>query len=238
MKKIGIAIMALCISTLSFAENNLHYNMLEFQESVSINVPNDTMHITLNMEMQHKNRQTASQITTQKLNQVYEKLKKNKKLTVELGNRSVYPQYDDKQKNIISWRDSVSLHVNSKEFEDLSNLISDVSAQATLERVWFSLSTDKRNQAVDKASEQVLDTLRQRADFLSRKLGFSSYQLVKVNMNSHFSGGNMYANDVAEMYAVRQSAPVAAAAPRMKVSSDMSGEQSISQTANVIVQMK
>lgn len=227
---------AMSLSAPALADNQpLHYNIVEFNESATVKVPNDTMHITLVIEETHKNRETASNLVTQKLNTIQARLKSNKRLIAQIGSRYTYPQYGDKGK-ITGWQDRVSVSIKSTDFEALSKLAADMQEQAMIRGMSFSVSPEKRMKAVEQASEQALQALQHRAQFISRQLGFSSYKVVKVDLTDTFESRAEASMDYAVPQVARMSAK--AAAPAMEVNSDHAGEQEIRQTVRVSVQMQ
>lgn len=229
---------ALAVASLTAHADNhtLHYNILEFQERANVSVPNDTMHMTLVVQEQHANRQTATQNASRKLQALQNKLKKYSQLKVEIGNRSVYPQHNNKNQ-ITHWQDTVSLNVKSTDFEAMSQIIAESEKEAMLRGVSFSVSPEKRAKAVEQASEQALNAIKQRAEFLSKKMGFSGYNLVKVELNDSFEQKPYFYKGASEMYASRQHA-APAAAMMMDVSAEQAGEEEISQNVRVSIQMK
>lgn len=226
--------LALLVSVPALAENNLNYNMLEFNESATITVPNDTMHITLTITEQNKNRQIASNDVTRKLNAIQNKIRENKQLMMTLSGRHVYPQYGDKNK-IIGWQDVARLNVKSTDFAALSQLVSDVQEQAMLQGVSFSVSPEKRAKAIEQASQQALQAFQQRANFMSKNLGFSAYKIVKLDLTDSFESPRMA---VMPMAASMRMAKSSMMNESMDMSSEAAGEDEIRQTLRVLVQMQ
>lgn len=223
---------ALAVASLTAHADNhtLHYNILEFQERANVSVPNDTMHMTLVVQEQHANRQTATQNASRKLQTLQNKLKKYSQLKVEIGNRSVYPQHNNKNQ-ITHWQDTVSLNVKSTDFEAMSQIIAESEKEAMLRGVSFSVSPEKRAKAVEQASEQALNAIKQRAEFISKKLGFSGYNLVKVELNDTFEQSNRVAYSAMSSGYQRE----------QKLYFDdakQAGEEEISQNVRVSIQMK
>lgn len=238
MKKLNAILCAtlLAIVAPALAENSLNYNLLEFNESATVTVPNDTMHVTLTITEQNKNRQVASNKVTRKLNEIQNKIRQNKQLVMELGGRHAYPQYGDKNK-ITSWEDTARLNVKSTDFAALSQLVSDVQEQAMLQGVSFSVSPQKRAKAVEQASEQALKVFQQRANFMSKNLGFSSYKIVKLDLTDSFESAPR-AYGAAPMMASMRMAKADRANQVMEMSADAAGEDEIHQTIRVTVQMQ
>ena len=191
----------------------LHYNVLEFSESASVRVPNDTMSVTLRVVESGASREAVSNKVTKRVNAVLARAKGNQaveavsnKVTkrvnavlarakgnqaveVESGSRSVYPEYDEKRVRIKGWTDSADILVKSTDFVALSKLVADSQQDAMLGNVSFSVSPKKYAAAVDEASEQALRSFRTRAQKVSRTLGFANYKIVRVELHQSFENG-------------------------------------------------
>lgn len=229
----ALSLVALSACPSPRSENQPPGNILEFQEQARVRVANDTMHIVLFVEAQHADRRQAAETVNRRLAALQEKLDQSKQLKVELGNRSAYPQYG-RDNRITHWEDSVELRVHDKDFEAIGRIIAESQSEAVLRGVSFSVSPEARAKALQQAGGLALDAFRQRAGFLSKKLGFSGYDLLKVEMRDSFEP--MQPQGVA---AYAQDASVAeAAAAQVMVPADQSGEQDITQNVRVTIQMK
>lgn len=232
MKKTIVILGALLASSPVLADNSIHYNIVDFDERASVTVPNDTMHITLTITEQNKNRETASHAVTRKMNAVQAKIRQNKQLIAELGNRSVYPQYNDKNQ-ITSWQDTAYINVKSTDFATLTKLAADVQNNAMLQGVHFSVSPEKRSKAVEQASEEAIKAFQQRALFISKNLGFSGYKIVKLDLHSGFDSHHMSHDAMRPAAASLKTAR----ATSMEMDADNAGKAEISQTVRVSIQM-
>lgn len=208
-------------------------NILTFQEQARVRAANDTMHINLLVQAQHPQRREASQTVNRRLAALQEKLKQYKQLKVELGNRSVYPQYGGGNR-ITHWEDSAELRVHGTDFEAVSQVITETQNEAALHGMAFSVSPEARAKAVEQAGSQALDAVRQRAAFLSKKMGFEHYRLLSIDLQESFE----QQGEVRAAAAYAQDAVAAEAAAPMALSADQAGGEDITQTARVTVQMK
>ncbi|QMT32857.1 SIMPL domain-containing protein [Conchiformibius steedae DSM 2580] len=214
----------------------LHYNLVNFRESVSVTVANDTLNVSFNISEKAKNRQQAAQVVTRRLNALLARIKANRAFESETTNRQSYPEYDDKQR-VNGWRDSVEVQVRSQDFAALMRLIADSEQDAAVTRMYYSVSPQKRAAAVEEATEKVLQTFQQRAQGFSRSLGFSGYKIVRLDLNSSFT-------NVAEEGVSYARAPLPMAMPvTMQAKSAANamdnnpGKQQIHQSINASVQM-
>lgn len=215
---------------MSVSANTLNYNLLEFSESAAVRVPNDTMHLTLSVSAYAANREKAADEVTRRFNAVLAKAKANRAFEVETGGRNSYPEYDDKRK-IKGWRDTATLNVKSRNFAALSRLAADSQNDAAIDGLYFSVSPKKYAAAVEEAGKTALQSFRNRADGLSRSLGFSGYKLVKLELVQSFEQN-------AES-AVPMAAGVASFKSRQAdVMNNEPGIQEIRQTVRGTVQMQ
>lgn len=230
---------ALAIASPALADNHvptLNYNVVEFDESASVRVANDTMHVTLAIQENGKTREMVSDAVTRKLNAVQSKISENKQLIAELGSRNVYPKYNEKHQ-ITHWEDSVEIHVKSMDFDAIAQLVANTQTWAMLDGISFSVSPEKRAVATEQASALALKAFQKRAQFISQSLGFSGYKLVKVDLNSRFEQANAFYQAPAPM--MRAKASVANDyTPAIDVNPDNVGEQEIRQNVHVTIQMQ
>ncbi|ULJ69998.1 SIMPL domain-containing protein [Wielerella bovis] len=233
MKKIGIAMLLMGVFTTPVAAEELHYNVLSFRESASFSVDNDTMNIVLRVMETGKSRVEVSNRVSRRVNAVLARARSNKTFEVESGNRSVYPEYNDKRV-ITSWTDTAEIRVKSTDFDALSKLAADSQNDAMLDNVYFSVSPKKHEDAVNQASEQALQAFRLRAQNMSRSLGFSAYKIVRVDLNQSFENSE----------SVMMAAPMTASMRNMSakyqatdVMQTSAGKREIRQTVNATVQM-
>lgn len=212
------------------AAETLHYNLLEFHESASVSVPNDTMILILNIQEENPSRQQASDTVTRRLNTVLARARDGKRFKTETIGRNVRPVYDDKSK-IRAWQDSARLQIESSDFAALSKLAAESQNEAMIAAMQFSVSPQKHAAAVEQASVQALQAFKSRAEQMSRALGFSGYKIVRINMNQSFdtqSDQVAYASVPTEARAYSKEAAV------METEA---GEQRVRQTVSATVQM-
>lgn len=210
---------------------DLHYNIVEFNESASVSVPQDTMNVVLVITETNKDRQLASNAVSRRANALITRIKNNKAFEAVTENRRVYPEYDDKQR-ISSWKDSTEIRVKSMDFNALNQLIADSQNDAMIGNLYYSVSPKKYAEAVEQASQKALKSFRDRAESISHSLGFNQYKLVKIRLNQSFENNTNY-----------EATPMAASLRMNKLSSsptimdNVPGNQEIQQTVEGSIQM-
>ena len=221
-------------STSAQAEESLHYNLVNFNESASVRVPNDTMNVVLEIRESGKSRQDVSNTVTRRVNAVLNRAKLGGKVfDVESGNRSTYPEYGER--NIIrGWTDVAQIRISSQDFDALSKLVADSQNEAALDGLSFSVSPDKRTAAVNQASDQALKTFQQRALHMSKTLGFSGYKIVRIEFNQSFSSEQ---GDFAAPQMMMATSARSASFKSAEVAQTSPGAQEIRQNIHVSVQL-
>lgn len=213
------------------AAETLHYNLVEFHESASVSVKNDTMILILNIQEESPSRQQAADAVTRRLNAVLARARDGKRFKTETAGRNVRPVYDDKSK-IRAWQDSARVRIESSDFAALSKLAADSQNEAMIAAMQFSVSPQKRSEAVEQASAQALQAFRRRAESMSRALGFSGYKIVRIGLNQSFDTQTDQVSYAAVPMAAQRKYSSEAA-----VMETEAGEQHIRQTVNATVQM-
>ena len=164
--------------------DTLHYNMIEFAESANLEITRDTMTAYFSTASEGKDRATVNKAFQKKFND-FNKAVQNNKLQTEILNRSTSPRYEynNNGKRIQTcWEEEAVFKVESKDFDAINRLIDETLQTATLNRIGFSISKEKREAAVDQVSKAAILRFKDRAQDLAKTLGFSNYKIVKLNL--------------------------------------------------------
>lgn len=164
--------------------DTLHYNIVEFAESANLEITRDTMTAYFSIASEGKDRATVNKAFQKKFND-FNKAVQNNKLQTEILNRSASPRYEynNNGKRIqTGWEEEAVFKVESKDFDAINRLIDETLQTATLNRIGFSISKEKREAAVDQVSKAAILRFKDRAQDLAKTLGFSNYKIVKLNL--------------------------------------------------------
>ncbi|EFI24655.1 hypothetical protein HMPREF9016_00835 [Neisseria sp. oral taxon 014 str. F0314] len=170
-------------ATLPAAAEPLNYNVVEFSESAGMKVPRDTMTAMFRIRAEGKERQAVNAAFMEKFNDFSRKAKKSAFKT-ELTGRNAMPryQYNNGKRTQTGWEESAELKVESKDFAALNRLIAETQTSAEVAQTYFSVSKQKREEIIDQVSKAALLRFKERAQALTRTLGFSNYKIVKLNL--------------------------------------------------------
>lgn len=225
---------ALLAAALPVSAETLHYNVVEFSESASIEVLRDTAIARLRVHEEGKNQEEVSANFIKKLNHVTRKATSNEFKT-ELLHRSASPRYEfsDKGKQTqTGWEEQAVLQVESKNFEAVNKLIAETRSEANLDSLTFKVSKQSREDTVDEVSKAALKRFRDRADSLTKNMGFRNYKIVRLDFGQ--IGNRSVSSAPAQvMRAKAMSAEAAPAVPEQTAP----GTEEISITVRGTIQM-
>ena len=184
MSKKALLLAALAAAAAPAVAEPLNYNVIEFAESASTEVLQDTMIIGLEVNQEGRDRAEVNRAFMQKYNQLNRRISANKALKSELQGRRASPlyQYKNGKQTQIGWQENAQIRVESTDFTAINQLIAQAQNDAALQYTQFSVSKKKREAAIDEVSKAALKRFRARADTLVQTLGFSGYKIVRLNL--------------------------------------------------------
>ncbi len=206
-----LPLLAAMICTAPALAETLNYNQVSLRAQVQQSVNNDTLTVTLFTEDQDNDpAKLANRITT-RLNQALETARKSTGIRVSSGNRYSQPVYDEKQENILAWRERGEIRLEGTDFAEISSTMSNLLGDLSLGGMQFSLSPANRNSTEDELIKQAIEAFRQRADIATKGLGGDDYRIVQLNLNTQFMTPRPYMQS-SRMMAVSADAKMAAPA--------------------------
>lgn len=221
--------------------DTLHYNIVEFAESANLEITRDTMTAYFSIASEGKDRATVNKAFQKKFND-FNKAVQNNKLQTEILNRSASPRYEYNNNNgkriQTGWEEIASFKVESKDFDAINRLTDETLQSATLNRIGFSISKEKREAAVDQVSKAAILRFKDRAQDLAKTLGFSNYKIVKLNLG-HI-GNRSIDNGFARAKMMNAEAAMfkrSASDENNAIQAPSPGSEEISITVNGLVQM-
>ena len=173
-KALLLAALAAATTAAPAVAEPLNYNVIEFAESASAEVQQDTMIIGLEV----------NRAFMQKYNTLNRHISANKALKSELQGRRASPlyQYKNGKQTQIGWQESAQIRVDSTDFTAINQLVAQAQNDAALQYTQFSVSKKKREAVIDEVSKAALKRFQARADTLVQTLGFRGYKIVRLNL--------------------------------------------------------
>jgi predicted secreted protein len=189
------------------AEDAEAYNRIQLSASAQTEVPQDTIVAMLYSQREGDSSSQLANIVNQQISWALEEATKEPAVRVQTMEYRTEPVY--RQQILSAWRVRQSLRVESQDVEKLSSLLAVLQKQLALESVRYEISDSARRTAENQLIKEALGAFRERADLVTRELGFKSYRLVQLQLNP----GNMPLPPRAMM--MRQASMEAVAAPAL-----------------------
>ncbi|HLR13318.1 MAG TPA: SIMPL domain-containing protein [Burkholderiaceae bacterium] len=161
------------------------------QASASQEVAQDWLRITLQAQVSDASRQNVSSELNKQLDQALTTAREHagQDIRVQSGNYQVWPATDDKG-NITTWRGRGDIHLESADFDAVSQLAGELGDDMAVAGMDFSVSPKKRAEIENDLLEEAVQQLLDRASRLATAFGYASYRLREVSLGG---GGNQYA---------------------------------------------
>lgn len=185
MQKIIAPALILCGSLLApgaYADGD--YNRISLRAEAGLEVTHDLMHVTLYTEERSSDPAALAHAITQTLNNAIAQGKQVAAVKLSMGSRHSSPVYDDKNNQIIAWRERAELRLESTDFAQLSSLTGNLLQSMIMGSMRFSVADSTRLQHENQLMEQAIHAFKQRADVATRALGGTGYKVVNLHLNS------------------------------------------------------
>jgi len=128
-------------------------------------------------------------------------------------NYQTYPTYDRQQKNIVAWRASQSLELETDDVEAAGEAIRILQERLQVTGIRFETKPETRRATEDKLINEALDAFKQRAQLIRSNMGKPAYTILNVDVQTQTQGGGNpmpYQRGAASFSSV-ESAPVLSA---------------------------
>lgn len=195
------------------------------QASVSKQVAQDKLRITVTTELSEDDQQVVAAKLTDSLNKAMKLAKENsnENIKVTSGSYHVWPM-NNKDGLITNWRGRAQIYIESEDFVGASKLAQSLEQYMTISSFNFFVSSKTRSKVEQELLNDVADAFNTRASDLTKALGFNNYRIDKVDLGGR---GAVYHDSVPRMAVMAapasMSEPINMEAGTENISLDMSG---------------
>lgn len=164
------------------------YNRISFEVSSKQVVANDQLQATLSKTVQAATAKDIAKELNRTMNNALAIAKRYPNVSVKTGHQHTYPRYKNNESTqIIGFTGSVSLELKSDDFEQASQLMSDLQSVMSVSSLNFGVA-DSTQDAISKQLEQdAIKQFQSQAKSIAHAFGASDYRIVSVQL-----GGNQY----------------------------------------------
>lgn len=191
MKLLKLSLISLLALT-AISHADTRYNQVSLSSQVSQNVANDELTATLLKEAQAPTAKALAKTLTLALNNATERAKKYPAVKVSTGHQNTYPRYNNSGK-IIGFTGSVSLNIQSQDFEQASELIAELQSDMTMGGLNFRVSDHTKEKTEKELMTKAIARFQEEARNISRAFGARDYKIVSVGLTLADAGYDGYA---------------------------------------------
>ena len=176
-----LLLLVLFSSTL-FAADDSHYERISLSATASEKVAEDLMIADLYIQHEGNNVATLTDKLNKQMTQALNMAKKVSSVIVRSGQYSTSPVYS--KAKIDHWRVKQTLKVESQNFSDLQNLLSQLQSVAHISSISFKVSDDKSEATRSLLINKAIENFKQRAQQVTNAFGHKTYRIVSVDIQT------------------------------------------------------
>jgi predicted secreted protein len=191
MKQMIPLIAGLFLLSPAFADEDTVYNQVSISAEASADVENDTLVAELFIEHQAKTAAEAAEVVNAAIDwgvKQAQSVDGVKVRTLEYNTTPVYSKTrsasDVYTPQIMEWRVSQAMRVESTDADVLSELITGLQEKLAIRQVGYEVSEALREATESVLIDEAIRAYQQRAQQVAKAFGHDDFRLVKVNINS------------------------------------------------------
>ena len=176
-----LLLVPLCQSAAVADEEERRYNLIHLQAERAEQVPNDTMHVSLNTYGEDRDAARLAKRINADMAWALQQVGMYKKVRAKTGSYQTWPVERDK---ILTkgWRGQQMLELESTDIESLSKLAGILQEKLKVKSMRFTVSDQQREAAENRLINAALNAFKERARIIRVNLEASGYRLVDVNV--------------------------------------------------------
>ncbi len=164
------------------------YPRLSLQAEAVSEVPEDTVEITLAVEIEGTDQTEVARQLAERLNPSMEEAKEQSEVKVRSGGFRVWPS-TDRDGKITAWRGRAELILESQNIPAASELAARLSQGMVISSLSFSLSPEARAVEEQRLLKEAAAAFSQRATDAAKAFGFDGYRIHTLNLGG---GGTVF----------------------------------------------
>jgi predicted secreted protein len=180
---------ALCASVAAVAQPRSEqpfFNVVTLDASATMEVPTDTLTITLFSEEQGPDPAELASRINARLEQALATAKATPGVEARSGHYQTFPVYD-RANQISGWRVRAEMVIESRDFKAAGTLAGRLQPALKLGSMLFSLSRGAREKVTAALLTEALAKYQAKAQVIAKTLGFPGYTLGQINVHSEGS---------------------------------------------------
>ena len=183
MKYISLFIIAIISSFPAYSdEKPLTYDRVRLTGTASSEVANDTLVAQLYIQREGQEAAPLAAEVNAAVAWGLEQAGAVSGIKAQTLGYQTQPIYQNKR--LSGWRVRQSLRLESREPENLANLLGTLQSRLAVQSVGYEVSPERQREAQDALIVEAIAAFRGRAELVRNELGAAGYRLVELNVNS------------------------------------------------------
>jgi predicted secreted protein len=180
----GLLLSALICSTqpLFAEETKLHYDQVRLSAYASTEIENDIQTAVLYAQKEGSDPSRLSNQVNRLIAHAVAQAKQQKNIKVSTDNYQTTPRYHQQQ--LTGWRVRQSIRLESKDSQTMSTLLSSLQSGLALESISYKISTERRQAAEKRLTNQAIKRFLQRAEQITQQMGRNQYRLIEIDLQT------------------------------------------------------
>ncbi len=218
VNKLSLWLLLWCLPWSVFAanEDETHYNRIHLNAAASGKIENDTLRAILGTQEEGMDTTALAEKVNRKIQWAIAEIKKHTALKVQTQSYTTSPVYY--KNKITHWRVSQAIQVESQDLALVSQVLGQLQTKLNLQGIQFIVSPAARSNFEASLISQALDAFKQRANAVTRHLGFKQYHIVDLRIGSSGGAPIYQARSMAMAEAMPAPPPLEAGESSMSVS--------------------
>ncbi len=183
MKAFFVLIPLLLLSPLAQANDAMQLGIINLDASASREVENDELVTRLEVTESGRDPAKLTDLVNQKTALVLDAVKNFKAIEAETSSYNTRPVYNDGK--ITSWQVSQQLTLETSEFEQMSQLIADISSMANIQSMQFQVSDSKAEAVKQELLKEAIAKFKSKARDVAGEFNRSGYELVNLSIDGN-----------------------------------------------------
>lgn len=183
----GLLLGALVFSTAQAQDNldnSLSFNVFSLSASASGEAANDLMRVTVVAQDEGEDSAELQSSVNASMQWAISRLRPYTQIDVKTQDYKTFPQYNKNRTNIVGWRASQSLNLETTDVKSAGEAIRKLQERLQVTNIRFEPTPSTRSAVEDQLINEALDAFKQRAQLIRSNIGAPGYNLLDINVQT------------------------------------------------------
>ncbi len=185
-------------------ETEAGLDRIEFQTQAAREIDNDLTRVVLAVEKENADPARLADDINRAMDWALKTARAQSGVRSRSGAYHTFPVYD--QQRIVRWRAAQELILESEQNATLNGLVGRLQERLQVRSMNFDVSEPQRARVGQELTHEALDNFRQRAQSIAERLGATSYDIVRLQLQDDAGAPPMPVQSMARMLKVEDTA--------------------------------